>query len=113
LSSLEIYLIKASGSRLSMAIGTISVTVSLLLAVKKYHANKIPSISGLGGEQISLAIQSSSSTGFRASGYASISTNDSYIGGVVRQHGNLSFSRVFDAGHQGKPRSPFSNSLPL
>jgi hypothetical protein len=26
--------------------------------------------------------------------------NDSYIGGVVRQYGNLSFSRVYDAGHQ-------------
>jgi hypothetical protein len=25
--------------------------------------------------------------------------NDSYIGGHVRQYGNLSFSRIFDAGH--------------
>ncbi|EEY21885.1 carboxypeptidase S1 [Verticillium alfalfae VaMs.102] len=32
-------------------------------------------------------------------GYAPIIVNDSYIGGVVRQYGNLSFSRVYQAGH--------------
>jgi hypothetical protein len=36
---------------------------------------------------------------FRAAGYASIKTNNSYVGGVVRQHGNVSFSRVFESGH--------------
>jgi hypothetical protein len=56
---------------------------------------------GMGGEQVSLAIQSSSATSFSAAGYANISTNATYVGGVVRQYGNLSFSRVFDAGHQG------------
>lgn len=80
---------------------------SILSTLKKHYANRIRFLSGLGGEQISLAIQSSSSASFRAAGYASISTNGSYIGGVVRQHGNLSFSRVFDAGHQGMPRSLF------
>lgn len=81
---------------------------SIFMTVKKQYTNAIPFLSGLGGEQISLAIQSLSSESFRAAGYASISTNDSYIGGVVRQHGNLSFSRVFDAGHQGMLRSLFS-----
>lgn len=85
---------------------------SELLAVKKHYADRISSLAGLGGEQISLAIQSSSSARFRAAGYASISTNDSYVGGVVRQHGNLSFSRVFDAGHQGMLRSLFSLTPP-
>ncbi|TAQ90651.1 hypothetical protein B7494_g1025 [Chlorociboria aeruginascens] len=57
----------------------------------------------LGGEAISLAVaaQASSSytTLFPAAGYAPIITNDTYIGGAVRQYGNLSFSRIYDAGH--------------
>ncbi|KAM0331512.1 hypothetical protein ACHAQA_003189 [Verticillium albo-atrum] len=36
---------------------------------------------------------------FTAAGYAPIIVNDSYIGGVVRQYGNLSFSRIYQAGH--------------
>ena len=38
-------------------------------------------------------------TAFPAAGYADIVVNDTYIGGHVRQYGNLSFSRIFDAGH--------------
>ncbi|KAG0648622.1 Serine carboxypeptidase A [Hyphodiscus hymeniophilus] len=57
----------------------------------------------LGGEAISLAVASkaggSYSSLFPAAGYAPIITNTSYIGGVVRQYGNLSFSRIYDAGH--------------
>ncbi|KAF7924148.1 uncharacterized protein EAE97_010760 [Botrytis byssoidea] len=57
----------------------------------------------LGGEAISLAIaeqvSSEYATKFPAAGYAPIITNTSYIGGVVRQFGNLSFSRIYDAGH--------------
>lgn len=40
-----------------------------------------------------------SASSFRAAGYANITTNASYTGGVVRQHGNVSFSRVFQSGH--------------
>lgn len=36
---------------------------------------------------------------FRKAGYTAIATNESYTGGLVRQHGNVSFSRVFEAGH--------------
>lgn len=57
---------------------------------------------GYGGEMVSLAIKSKFSQGFQKSGYAEIHTNKSYVGGYVRQHGNLSFSRVLDAGHEGK-----------
>ena len=39
-------------------------------------------------------------TAFPAAGYANIFVNPSYIGGAVRQYGNLSFSRIYDAGHQ-------------
>jgi hypothetical protein len=36
---------------------------------------------------------------FPAAGYAYIVVHDSYIGSHVRQYGNISFSRIFDAGH--------------
>ena len=38
-------------------------------------------------------------SGFRAAGYEKVATNDTYEGGIVRQHGRLSFTRVFQAGH--------------
>ncbi|KAK4096183.1 alpha/beta-hydrolase [Parathielavia hyrcaniae] len=53
-----------------------------------------------GGEQVSLAIESRASERFWRAGYATIRTNSTYVGGYVRQHGNLSFARVFDAGHE-------------
>jgi carboxypeptidase C (cathepsin A) len=39
------------------------------------------------------------SAGFAKAGFADIVVNDSYVGGAVRQYGNLSFSRIYDAGH--------------
>ncbi|KAK1759483.1 alpha/beta-hydrolase [Echria macrotheca] len=57
----------------------------------------------LGGEAVSLAVASAAgapySRAFPAAGYAPIIVNDSYIGGVTRQFGNLSFSRIYQAGH--------------
>ncbi|KAF2720388.1 alpha/beta-hydrolase [Polychaeton citri CBS 116435] len=62
-----------------------------------------------GGEAISLAVASllpantapgaDYSTSFPDAGYADIVINSSYIGGQVRQFANLSFSRIFNAGH--------------
>jgi carboxypeptidase C (cathepsin A) len=63
----------------------------------------------LGGEHLSLAAKWPGSEGFNAAGYEYVKTNDSYNGGVVRQHGNLSFTRVFEAGHDRK--SSFSMLL--
>ncbi|RMZ82394.1 hypothetical protein DV737_g2065, partial [Chaetothyriales sp. CBS 132003] len=56
----------------------------------------------LGGEAVSFAIAGAAGQRYRpwyAAGYAPIVTNNSYIGGVVREFGNLSFSRIYDAGH--------------
>ncbi|KAL1594440.1 hypothetical protein SLS60_010200 [Paraconiothyrium brasiliense] len=55
----------------------------------------------VGGEAVSLALahESPYSSTFTAAGYANIVSNESYVGGHVRQYGNLSFSRIFDAGH--------------
>ncbi|KIV99359.1 uncharacterized protein PV09_08905 [Verruconis gallopava] len=55
-----------------------------------------------GGEAISLSLATllpSYSIPFPNAGYASIVVNSTYVGGAVRQYGNLSFSRVYDAGH--------------
>jgi hypothetical protein len=64
---------------------------------------------GYGGEAVSLAINSSMTESFHTAGYANLTTNFGYLGGVVRQAGSLSFSRVFEAGHEGmSPRALLS-----
>lgn len=81
------------------ALGTLlnkGVKVALMYGDRDYQCN------WFGGEAISLAIDSSISSDFITAGYANIQTNSSYVGGLVRQYGNLSFSRVFQAGHEGK-----------
>lgn len=77
------------------------VRVGLIYGDRDYICN------WLGGEAISFALAAATNhtnphpyaSGFPAAGYAPIIVNDSYIGGVVRQYGNLSFSRVYQAGH--------------
>lgn len=54
----------------------------------------------LGGETASLAIKYSRSEDFKKAGYAPILGSEG-VGGFVRQFGNFSFSRVFQAGHEG------------
>ncbi|GKT77412.1 carboxypeptidase S1 [Colletotrichum tofieldiae] len=73
------------------------IRVALIYGDRDYICN------WLGGEAAStnLAWQAGAVYGrnFSAAGYAPIIVNDSYIGGVVRQFGNLSFSRIYQAGH--------------
>ncbi|KAI2627018.1 alpha/beta-hydrolase [Hypomontagnella submonticulosa] len=72
------------------------VRVGLIYGDRDYICN------WLGGEAVSLALASSVASysgAFPSAGYAPIIVNDSYIGGVVRQFGNLSFSRIYQAGH--------------
>ena len=70
------------------------VKVALMYGDRDYACN------WLGGETASLAVNYSETKAFSSAGYADIVVNDSYSGGVVRQHGNFSFSRVFAAGHE-------------
>jgi carboxypeptidase C (cathepsin A) len=72
------------------------VKVALFYGDRDYQCN------WLGGEAISLAIESKLSSGFKQAGYTKIETNASYIGGFVRQYENLSFARVFQAAHESK-----------
>ncbi|KAH8730872.1 carboxypeptidase S1 [Phaeosphaeriaceae sp. PMI808] len=55
-----------------------------------------------GGQNTSLElarVNPAYSSNFPNTGYADILVNKSYVGGHVRQYGNLSFSRIYDAGH--------------
>lgn len=47
-----------------------------------------------------------SASEFRSAGYESVTTNETYTGGLVRQYGNLSFTRLFQAGHGGPAYQP-------
>ena len=74
----------------------IGVRVALIYGDRDYVCN------WLGGEAISFAIAGAAGPAYLpwySAGYAPIVSNNSYIGGVVREYGNLSFSRIYDAGH--------------
>ncbi|KAK5949608.1 hypothetical protein OHC33_009415 [Knufia fluminis] len=72
------------------------VRVALIYGDRDYICN------WLGGEAVSFAIAGAAGPSYApwySAGYAPIVTNNSYIGGVVREYGNLSFARIYDAGH--------------
>jgi carboxypeptidase C (cathepsin A) len=72
------------------------VRIALIYGDRDYICN------WLGGEAISFAIAAAVQPQYAqwyATGYAPIVVNESYVGGVVREFGNLSFSRIYDAGH--------------
>jgi carboxypeptidase C (cathepsin A) len=74
---------------------SLGVRVALVYGDRDYICN------WLGGEAVSFSIaaQSEATSPFYSAGYAEIVVNSTYVGGVVRQYGNLSFSRIYDAGH--------------
>ena len=53
----------------------------------------------MGGEALSLAVEYKEAAAFRASGYEPFVV-DGQEYGVGRQHGNFSFTRIYDAGHE-------------
>ncbi|OCT45038.1 Carboxypeptidase S1 A [Cladophialophora carrionii] len=72
------------------------VRVALIYGDRDYICN------WQGGEAVSFAIAGAAGPTYEpwyTAGYAPIVANSSYIGGVVREFGNLSFSRIYDAGH--------------
>ncbi|CAH0051499.1 unnamed protein product [Clonostachys solani] len=69
------------------------VNVAMIYGDRDYRCN------WFGGENVSLSLDFSSANEFRSAGYEPITTNCSYQGGFVREHGPLSFSRIFQAGH--------------
>jgi hypothetical protein len=71
-----------------------NVKVTLVYGDRDFACNWI------GGENVSLNIPWSQQQNFAGAGYADLRVNDSYVGGLVRQYGNLSFARVYQAGHE-------------
>ncbi|KAL9094006.1 MAG: hypothetical protein Q9165_003676 [Trypethelium subeluteriae] len=70
------------------------IKVAMVYGDRDYCCNWI------GGESVSLAVNYSHTKDFHDAGYTEIRANSSYVGGQVRQFGNFSFSRVYQAGHQ-------------
>ncbi len=84
------------------ALLAIGIRVAFIYGDRDYICN------WMGGEAISLAVAAEPPGGvapsvyavqFPQAGYAPIIVNNSYVGGEVRQFANLSFSRIYDAGH--------------
>lgn len=57
-------------------------------------------------ENMLMSVNWTGAEAFREAGYELIQTNGTYDGGVVKQHGNLSFERVFDSGHDAAAYQP-------
>lgn len=60
----------------------------------------------LGGENLSLSLEWKDQETFQEAGYEELVRNDTYVGGVVRQAGNLAFVRVFESGHYAAASQP-------
>ncbi|KAJ4296257.1 hypothetical protein N0V90_006302 [Kalmusia sp. IMI 367209] len=88
-----------TGDAVRVTIDTINYVAQSGIKIALVYGDRDYRCNWLGGEAISLAMEHQSSSNFRAAGYSSIDTNSTYQGGVVRQYGGISFSRVFDAGH--------------
>lgn len=97
--------------------------ISVSLSIQERGSIQLTTTSGnwLGGQAVAFAVAaqlpdypaanaSSSATsgtassetyfsGFNSAGWADIVVNSTYVGGAVRQWGNFSFSRIYDAGH--------------
>ncbi|KAF8476863.1 Alpha/Beta hydrolase protein [Kalaharituber pfeilii] len=69
------------------------VRVALIYGDRDYICNY------MGGQAVSLAIKYSHSAEFAAAGYEDVQVNSTFVGGQVRQYGNFSFTRVYQAGH--------------
>ena len=69
------------------------VRVALVYGDRDYICNY------MGGESVSLAVPYESHDAFNLAGYENITLDDNSVAGQVRQHGNFSFSRVYQAGH--------------
>ena len=67
--------------------------------VQLYYGDADYICNWFGGEAVSLAVNYTDAAAFRASGYTPFLVNGIEYG-EVRQHGNFSFLRVYEAGHE-------------
>ena len=82
-------------------IGEMAYLLSLGVRIALVYGDRDYICNWLGGEAVSFSIaaQAAGYSPFYSAGYADIVINTTYVGGAVRQYGNLSFSRIYDAGH--------------
>ncbi|KAK4548561.1 hypothetical protein LTR36_009471 [Oleoguttula mirabilis] len=66
------------------------------VSILMYHGDADYNCNWLGGAEVAAEINA---TGWSGAGYQNISTPDDVVHGVVKQAGNYSFVRVYDAGH--------------
>ncbi|KAM5472457.1 putative carboxypeptidase D [Microsporum audouinii] len=69
------------------------IKVALVYGDRDYICN------WFGGEKVSLALNYTGTENFHKAGYTDVKVN-SQVGGQVRQYGNFSFTRVYEAGHE-------------
>ena len=69
------------------------IKVAIIYGDRDYTCNWI------GGERVAMAVDYDYAGAFADAGYQDIHINSSYVGGQVKQYGNFSFSRVYQAGH--------------
>lgn len=67
--------------------------------VAMYSGDRDYQVNWFGGEQVSLKVNYTNAEQFRAAGYAQLMGSNGTVGGMTRQAGNFSFTRVFQAGH--------------
>ncbi|CAI4211272.1 unnamed protein product [Parascedosporium putredinis] len=88
-----------TGDPMRRSVASIEHLLDNGVSVALYYGDLDYRCSWFAGEDLSLAMDYPGAAAFRKAGYTPIQTNDTYSGGFVRQHGNVSFARVFDAGH--------------
>lgn len=66
------------------------------VSILAYHGDADYNCNWIGGEEVAAEINAA---GWASAGYQNISTPDKVVHGVVKQSGNYSFVRVYDAGH--------------
>lgn len=83
---------RRSVAELSYALDN-DIKVAMVYGDRDYRCN------WMGGEAVALAAKYKHAEKFKGAKYESLQTNASYVGGMVKQFGGFSFSRVFEAGH--------------
>jgi carboxypeptidase C (cathepsin A) len=91
-----------SGTRDELLGGFLDATGYLLdhgVKVHMMYGDRDYACNWVGGERVSLEVPYARSADFAAAGYAPLLTTQG-VKGMTRQHGNYSFTRVFQAGHE-------------
>lgn len=94
----------ATGDEVSYVLPDLAALLAMNVRVALIYGDADYICNWFGGEAVSLALAQIGPTPypvyFPGAGYAELVVNSTYVGGEVRQFGNLSFTRVYDAGHQ-------------